>query len=56
MKELETKVSAAIEKLNAMNTQREIRVQYKIYAVLLSVLAIYQSGKCFGEFIFYSNN
>lgn len=56
MKELETKVSAAIEKLNAMNTQGEIRVQYKIYAVLLSVIAIYQLGKCFGEFIFYINN
>lgn len=56
MKELETKVSATIEKLNAMNTQGEVRVQYKIFAVLLTVFAIYQLGKCFGEFIFYINN
>lgn len=56
MNEIETKVSAVIEKRNAMNTQGEVRVQYKIFAVLLSVIAIYKLGKCFGGFIFYINN
>ncbi|MFN7099367.1 MAG: hypothetical protein ACK4M4_03215 [Flavobacterium sp.] len=56
MKEIETKVSAAIEKLNTMNTQGEVRVQYKIFAVLFTVFAIYQLGKCFGEFVFYISN
>lgn len=56
MKELETKISTIIKKLNTMNAQGKIQVQYKILAVLLSVMVIFQLGKCFGELIFYINN
>ncbi|WP_176330756.1 hypothetical protein [Flavobacterium sp. FPG59] len=56
MKELETKISTIIKKLNTMNAQGKIQVQYKILAVLLSVMVIFQLGKCFGELIFDINN
>lgn len=56
MKEIETKISTIIKKLNTMNAQGKIQVQYKILAVLLSVMVIFQLGKCFGELIFYINN
>jgi hypothetical protein len=56
MKEIETKISTIIKKLNTMNAQGNIHVQYKILAVLLCVMVIFQLGKCFGELIFYINN
>ncbi|QZK91720.1 hypothetical protein K5V07_14890 [Flavobacterium sp. CHNK8] len=56
MKELETKICTIIERLNTMNAQGKIQVQHKILAVLLSVIVIFQLGKCFGELIFDINN
>jgi hypothetical protein len=56
MKELETKISAKIENINVMNAQSKLKMQYKVLAVLLSVMVIFQLVKCFGGLIFYVNN